>query len=342
MEKRVLIIGAGIAGMTCALDLSRQGISTTLIEKENISGGLPRRFACKATEKCSGCGLCQFNEVEKKIKDEKIDLITSSSVENVEGNAGDFTVSVSQRKNGGINTFKIPAQAIVVATGVNVFDARSKSHLGYKLFKNVITGIELEENLRCGKVNFGFLGSVPQNIAFVQCVGSRDENIKNGYCSKVCCGYALRLANVLKDEIKEVNITIFYMDLQTTGKDISTLREETKDKFTFINSLPTYIREKDGKLKVRYEDIPGEKMGYQDFDLVVLSVGIVKNKDNANIANILGVNLNHFGFFEATDKGETNQAGVFAAGTSTGPGSIIETITSAKNVVYNIISKLGG
>jgi heterodisulfide reductase subunit A len=343
VEKNIIILGAGVAGLTASVELSKLGIPVTLIEKEENIGGHPLKFTCKATDKCSNCGLCQFNEVLKEMKNsKKINLLTSSELQDLEGNFGNFIATLSQRNAEKINTFKIPGFAIIVATGAEVYDARHKSQFGYKIFKNVITGLELEEKLRSGSESIKFNGKVPKEIAFIQCVGSRDENIKKGYCSKVCCRYAIRMANVLKEKIKDVNITIFYMDLQTTGKDIFSIYSESKDKFEFINSIPTYVKEKNGELEVRYEDIKNGKMGYRNFDLLVLSVGISANRENKNLAKILGVNLNRFGFYDVINSCETNVEGIFLAGTSIAPMSIVDSISSAKSAVYSIISKFGG
>jgi len=344
LEKNVVIIGGGSAGISAAVELSKAGIPSIIIEKENAIGGFPLKFSCKAVEQCTGCGLCQFNEIlnEFEIAD-KTNLLTSSQLENLKGNFGNFNVTVSQKNgNDKIDNLTLPADAIIVATGGQPFDAKQKIQFGYKKFKNVITGLELEEKLRAGGKDIEFDGKKPKEVAFIQCVGSRDENINKGFCSKVCCRYALRMANILKEKIKDVNITIFYMDLQTTGKDILSTYNDIKDKFEFINVIPTYVKEKDGKLEVRFDDIKNGKMGYKEFDLVVLSVGISPNKGNKDLAKMLGININRFGFYDLHDSCETNKEGVFLAGTSIAPMSIVDSIASAKNAVYKIISKIRG
>lgn len=341
--KNIIIIGGGIAGLTAGVELNKLGISATLIEKEKTIGGLPLNFSCKAVDKCSNCGLCQFREILKEMENaKKINLLTLSKLQELEGSFGNFTATVSQRNGGKINTFKISADAIIVATGAEVYDARHKSQFGYKRFKNVITGLELEEKLKSGFSKIEFAGEIPEEIAFIQCVGSRDENIGKGYCSKVCCRYAIRMANVLKKKIKDSKITIFYMDLQTTGKDILSFYQDVKENFEFVNSIPTYVREKKGRLEVRYEDIVKGKTYYRGFDLLVLSVGISANRENNNLAKKLGINLNHYGFFDVKNTCETNIEGIFLAGTSISPMSIVDSIASAKAAVYKIISKSGG
>lgn len=348
MERNILVIGAGVAGITASVELNKLGIPATLIEKEKNIGGLPLKFSCKAVDKCSGCGLCQFNKVLKETRNaRKVNLLTSSKLEDLEGSFGNFAATVSQKivdKNNTekMKTFKISASAVIVATGADIFDGRYKSQFGYKRFKNVITGLELEEKLKSGSSNIDFNGVIPKEIAFIQCVGSRDENIKKGYCSKICCRYAIRMANVLKEKIKDANITIFFIDLQTTGKDIFSFYENIKNKFEFINSIPAGVNKKDGKLEVRYDDILKGNIGYRNFDLLVLSVGISPNRQNNNLSKILGVNLNRFGFFDVKNSVETNVEGIYVVGTSILPMSIVDSIASAKASVYKVISKIGG
>lgn len=346
MEKNVIILGAGISGITAALEVSKSGVPVILVEKEKNIGGLPTKFTCKAVEKCALCGLCQFNSVIYELNENKnIKVLVNSELKKIEKNNGSFIATVLQKtvnEDGKekLDSLEIPAISIIVATGADIYDARRKAQFGYKRFKNVITGLELENKLRSGSKDI-FSGKIPKEVAFIQCVGSRDENIKNGYCSKICCRYALRMANVLKENYN-CNITIFYMDMQTTGKDIFLFYQDVKGKFEFINSIPAYIKEKDEMLEVRYDNILSGKMGYKNFDLVVLSVGFSANRENIALSDILGVNLDRFGFFETGNNFATNVEGIFSIGTSSAPMGIVEAESSAKVVAYEIISKLGG
>lgn len=353
-DRRVLILGAGIAGITSALELANQDIPVYLAEKEKDIGGLVSLFSCKATDKCNNCGVCLLNEKIKEMKDlsavptaqagkNNITLLTSCRLQNVEKELNNFHIKMVQEEK----PLSIKAEIIVVATGAEAFDARYKAQFGYKRCKNVITGLDLEERLRAGSsyINFNLSveqprqagENIPKSIAFIQCVGSRDENINKGYCSKVCCKYALRMAAVLQSKIEGLKVTVFYMDLQSTGKDFSSLYERCKEDIKFINSIPAKIEEEEEKLKVKYENIESGKIDVKDFDLVVLSTGLSPNKENSNLARMLKINLDEFGFFEAKDSGETNIDGIYACGTARAPKSIVESISSAKVVAGKII-----
>jgi len=345
-DKRVLVLGAGIAGITCALELANQNIPVYLAEKEKDIGGLVSSFSCKATDKCNNCGVCLLNEKIKKMKDlsavptaqadrNNIILLTSCRLQNVEKELNNFNIKMVQEEK----SLSIKAEIIVVATGAEVFDARYKTQFGYKRYKGVITGLDLEERLRAGSSQISFNGDIPKSIAFIQCVGSRDEKTNKGYCSKVCCKYALRMADVLQSKIEDLKVTVFYMDLQSTGKDFSSLYERCKEDIEFINSIPAKIEEEDEKLKVKYENIESGKIDVKNFDLVVLSTGLSPNKENSNLARMLKINRDEFGFFEAKDSGETNIDGIYACGTCISPKNIVDSISSAKVVAGKIIKK---
>ena len=226
---------------------------------------------------------------------------------------------------------ELSAGAIIVATGFDVFDARKKGGLGYGRYPNVLTGLDLERMFNNeGSIKLPSNGKEPHNIAFIQCVGSRDEYIGNGYCSQVCCKYAIRFARLLSHQNPKAEITIFYIDLQTAGKGFGEFYEECKKAIRFTQGIPVEIcQTPSGELEVRYENISEGMVTRQNFDLVVLSVGIVPGKDSWEVARTLGINLGEHGFFgnsSPLESTETIVAGIFLAGTCQGPKDIPDSI----------------
>jgi heterodisulfide reductase subunit A len=224
---------------------------------------------------------------------------------------------------------ELSVAAIIVATGFDVFDAKEKGALGYGRYPNVLTGLDLERMFHHeGSVKLPSNGKEPQNIAFIQCVGSRDEPIGNGYCSQVCCKYAMRFARLLKYHNPEAKVTIFYIDLQTAGKGFGEFYEECKETIRFVRGIPVEIYEApSGELEVRYENLSEGRVMWENFDLVVLSVGITPRRGSWDVARILGINLDDYGFFDARNplqSTETNVDGIFLAGTCQGPKDIPE------------------
>ena len=219
--------------------------------------------------------------------------------------------------------------AIIVATGFDVFDAREKGSLGYGRYPNVLSGLDLERIFnRDGCLRLPTNGEEPRNIAFIQCIGSRDEG--HGYCSHVCCKYAMRLAGLVKYQSPDTQVTIFYIDLQTAGKGFAQFYEEYKENIRFVRGVPVEILQSlSGELEVKFEDISQGRVCRDTFDLVVLSVGIAPRKNAWDLARILGINLAENGFFDIADPrspNETSVSGVFVAGTCQGPKDIPDSV----------------
>jgi len=235
--------------------------------------------------------------------------------------------------------------AVIVATGFDVFDARKKGSLGYGRYPNVCTGLDLEQVFsREGCLELRSNGKEPRNIAFVQCVGSRDEG--HGYCSQVCCKYAMKLAGLIKYQNPETRVTIFYIDLQTAGKGFAQFYEEYKKSIRFVRGVPVEILQTaSGDLEVRFEDISQGKVSRDTFELVVLSVGISPGKKSWDLARILGINLSDDGFFDEKDSlspNETNVDGIFIAGTCQGPRDIPDSIAHGISAASKALEVLAG
>jgi heterodisulfide reductase subunit A len=219
--------------------------------------------------------------------------------------------------------------AIVIATGFDVYNARKKGSLGYGRYANVLTGYDLEQTFaREGYLRLPTSGEEPKNIAFIQCVGSREED--HDYCSHVCCKYAMKLAGLIKYQNPDALVTIFYIDLQTAGKGFTQFYEEYKKSIKFVRGVPVEILQTaSGDLEVRFEDISQGKVSRDIFDLVVLSVGISPEKESWNLARTFGINLSDDGFFMERDSlnaNETNVDGIFIAGTCQAPRDIPDSI----------------
>lgn len=229
--------------------------------------------------------------------------------------------------------------AIIVATGFEVFDAREMGSLGYGRYPNVLTGLDLERIFnREGYLKLPSNEKEPINVAFIQCVGSRDES--HGYCSQVCCKYAMRFARLIKYQNPNAQVTIFYIDLQTAGKGFANFYEECKGSIRFIRGVPVeVVNTPEGVLEVRFEDISKGKVSRETFDLVALSVGLSPSKDSWDLARTLGINLAESGFFDTKElnSNETNVEGIFLAGTCQGardiPDSIAHGMAAAQNAM---------
>lgn len=267
----------------------------------------------------------------------------------------------------------VKADAVIVATGFAAFDPARKSTYGYGKFPNVISGLDME---RIKRENGALVrpsdGQPARKIAFIQCVGSRDERLGNLWCSRVCCPYALRSARSVKYHQPDAEITVFYMDIQNIGKEFPMFYEVCKESFRFVRSIPVdaFPAENDcldirfydedgtaGKSAEEQEAAPaaeGEeaaelvstagKAVYDTFDLLVLSVGITPNPDNLVLADLLGLDLDPDGFLKASgdlDATATRKNGIFVAGTAHQPKTIDASIAQAIKAAGEAMKYLG-
>jgi heterodisulfide reductase subunit A len=238
----------------------------------------------------------------------------------------------------------IEADAVLIATGFQPFNPKDKPY-GYGRFKNVVTGLDLERILKqSGRANKPSDDKFPQSIAFIQCVGSRDAKLNHLWCSKVCCGSALRTAGLIKERQPETEITFFYIDVQTFGKDFEQFYRKSQEDIRMIRGIPGDICEMDDqRLKVNFVNNFTHESMEEIFDLVVLSVGITPCDDIGTLSRMFKIGPDEFGFLKTDDQEiSVSKNGVFTAGTVQGPMSIPETIAVAGSAVWKILKYFDG
>jgi heterodisulfide reductase subunit A2 len=240
----------------------------------------------------------------------------------------------------------LAVDTVVLASGFAPFDAGIKKTYGYGLFNNVVTGMDLERIKRkYGRVVRPSDEKPPEKIAFIQCVGSRDERLGNLWCSQVCCPYAMRMARDVKFNNPEAAISIFYMDIQNTGKNFPVFYEKCRADMNFIRTIPVDVFPlENDRLKMRFLNEENGQAVEAEFDMVVLSVGIAPGPDNKNMAELLGIGLNEDGFAGSADslnKTLTDNEGVFLAGTVEGPKTIAGSMAHAGQAAGEAMKYLG-
>ncbi len=233
---------------------------------------------------------------------------------------------------------EIEVGSLILSPGFEEFDSRRKSDYGYGQYPNVLSSIEFERMLSASGPFFGRIirpsdGASPKKIAFLQCVGSRDLTCQNPYCSSVCCTYAIKQSIIAKEHDPSLDITIFYMDVRTHGKGFESFFERAKDEFSinFIRSRASSVKGSlDGDLIVRFVTEQGSHKA-EEFDLVVLSVGLEPPRTAKELAKTLGIRLNPEGFCRTHEFSPTltSRPGIFVAGSFQGPKDIPESVTQA-------------
>jgi heterodisulfide reductase subunit A len=247
--------------------------------------------------------------------------------------------------------------AIVVATGFDIFDCSMIPQYGYRQFKNVITAMELERLLCASGPTGGHLirpsdGRIPRSIAFIQCVGSRDRRdwIDHPYCSSICCKYAVKDAVLIKEHEPKSLVTIFYIDMRAFGKGFQEFVNRAKSEFgvEFVRSSPGELREDPTakNLTISFEDPVTRTVQNVTFDLVILSPALIPSAGIRELAKILGITLDNYGFLKLVDTVkkplDTTVPGIFAAGYCLGPktGDIPDSITQGSATAARVAEVL--
>jgi heterodisulfide reductase subunit A len=226
--------------------------------------------------------------------------------------------------------------SIIISSGSDVYKGKIKREYGNGRYDNIVTSIEFERILSASGPFYGHVlrpgdKKEPRRIAFVQCVGSRDE--EHDYCSSVCCMYATKEALIAKEHAPHLECTIFCMDIRAFGKGFDEYYEKAmKSGIRYIRCRPASIDEvpETRNLIIKYSD-EQEKTMAEEYDMVVLSCGLEPSKYVSNLAQRLDIQLNKRGFFRtATFKPiESSRDGIFVCGPCTEPKDIPETVTQS-------------
>ena len=228
--------------------------------------------------------------------------------------------------------------AILLAPGFDPFDPAARGEYGHGRYPNVVTSLEFERILSAsgpyqGHVRRPSDHAEPKRIAWIQCVGSRDRQLGNDYCSGVCCMYALKQAIMATDHVPGLQASIFHNDIRAHGKGFESYFEGAKAAgIRFRRGLISSVKERPqtGNLAITCTREDGQLVE-EEFDLVVLSVGMRPSANTWQLAKAAGIKLDRFGFCpgDPLAPGRTGREGIYAAGTFAGPMDIPETVMTA-------------
>ena len=320
------------------------------------------------TDKCIACGLCA-EKCPKKVDDEYNEALGKRKAIYVPypqavplKYAIDATNCIYINKNkcgvcakvcpaGAINfedkeeALSLHVGSIILSTGFNSFDPSKLDYFGFAQHPDIVTSMGFERILSATGPSGGHLclpsdkkhTTHPKKIAWLQCVGSRDENrCGNGYCSSVCCMYAVKQAVMARDHSKEpLECAIFYMDMRTQGKDFDRYVENAKKSgVRFIQSRVHSVTpsiDNNGIEMMHADDFGQNKK--ELFDMVVLSTGLEITKSSVELAEIMGVELDPYNFIktDSFNPVSTSLPGVYACGVLTGPKDIPQSVMEASS-----------
>ncbi|MFZ0965831.1 MAG: CoB--CoM heterodisulfide reductase iron-sulfur subunit A family protein [Candidatus Bathyarchaeia archaeon] len=236
-------------------------------------------------------------------------------------------------------TIKINVGSVILSPGFQEFDPRLKSEYGYRRFLNVVSSIEFERMMNAsgpygGKIIRPSDGKIPRKVAFIQCVGSRDAQLGNNYCSAACCMYAIKEAVIAKEHSSSpLGCTIFYIDMRCYGKEFDAYYERAQGEWgiQFIRSRVASVTEDPSTGNIFLHYVENEEPKVEQFDMVILSVGMQPPKNVEKLAENLGITLNKYKFCQTNTFSplETSKPGIFVCGAFSAPKDIPESVAQA-------------
>jgi len=313
--------GCGLCAQKCpveAVDTFNEGLSNKSAIYVEYPQAVPLKFIIDR-EKCIGCGTCQeickANAVEYDQKDSEATLKVGS---------------------------------VILAPGFEPFDARLKSEYGYGRFPNVVTSIEFERILSASGPYGGLVlrpsdGEIPKKIAFIQCVGSRDAQIGNNYCSAACCMYGMKEAIIAKEHVPtKLDCAIFFIDIRAYGKEFDAYYNRAKGEHAirFVRSRVARITEAPSTSNLMVHYVENEEPKIEEFDMAVLSIGMQPPRNAEKLAEVLGIELNRYKFCQTDTFSpvETSKPGIFACGSFPSPKDIPESVAQASGAAVKAAS----
>ena len=321
VDKRALVVGGGIAGMTCALDLADQGHEVWIVEKEKELGGMARKIHWTLDGKDVQKFLKEM--IEKVHKNPLIHVIYEAKILDTSGYIGNFETKVES--NGRI--YEIKHGVTIIATGASEY--KPTEYL-YGADPRVVTNLEFEDLI--AKKDPKALDA--KNVVFIQCVGSRNE--EHNYCSRICCSETMKNILKLKEINPDCNVYVLYRDIRTYGLKEELYRKAADLGAIFIRYEPEKgpkVKQKEDKLEVKVKDhVLGEEITLNP-DVLVLAAGVVSGKDNEEIAKLFKIPVDEDGFFKEAHVKlrpvDFATEGIFLCGIDHYPKFIPDTIAQA-------------
>ena len=292
---------------------------------EEVYTGYTEEMVRKEAQRCLFCAICSYCKQCEKVCDADAILLND----------------VPQGRS-------LDVGAIILAPGYELFNAEKKGEYGYRRFPNVISSLDYERILSASGPFSGNIkrlsdDATPKKMAFIQCVGSRDKD--NPYCSSVCCMYATKQAIVTKEHLPEIECKIFVMDVRAFGKGFDEYYERAKTKYDiqYIYTRPSCVRQdfKTHNLLLEFTE-DGKSWREEEFDMVVLSSGLCPADGAGKVAEVCGIELNHYHFAKSADFVPTasSREGIYLAGLFEGPKDIPESVMQASGAAAQAMELL--
>ncbi|MBN2699578.1 MAG: FAD-dependent oxidoreductase [Bacteroidales bacterium] len=335
-SSEILVVGAGITGLTAALEADSAGYVVHLVEKADRPGGYASKLAGQIPYKEPFNRIADpviFKRIEELGTRKNINLYIKTTIATIKGQPGNFEVTLHGAYNGTIRV-----GAIVTAMGMKPYDPSALSHLGYGRLPGVLTSVEFEELIATRRYS-----EIPGRVLFIQCADSRDrEHLP--YCSNTCCGTTLKQATYIREHNPSAEVYIIYKDIRTPGLQEKFYRAvQGDDAIMMTKGAVTGVNPNGNQIDVEVKDSLIDEQIVIPVDMVVLAVGMVPTAtEDLNLQYRQGTGLpelkyrfpdSHFICFPY----ETRRTGIYAAGTIRAPMDIPSCMADASGAVFKAI-----
>ncbi len=343
-------------------------------EEGNFTATITQKARYVDADRCTGCGACEekcpskvFNVFNQGLdKRRAIYALFPQAVPNTRAIDADHCLYLNKgvcRKcekvcdADAINfedtdkQYEINVGSIILTPGLKAYQPEIRQEFGYGRIKNVVTSLQFERLLSAsgpcgGEVERPFDGTHPKKIAWIQCVGSRNDHNSNPWCSSVCCMYAAKQSIIAKEHDPEVEATVFYMELRAFGKDFDKYIDKAKNDsgVVYKRAMVSEIIENEdtGDLTIHYVDEEG-KLINEDYDMAVLSIGFEPREKAQEFSETFGIEADEYGFAQTSKLRpvETSRDGIYVAGIYQGPKDIPETVIQGSGSAAAAMALLG-
>ena len=304
----------GEAHLTPRVRMQTLSHNTRIQSFDEVNLGFTDKEAQEEAARCLACGVC--SECLSCYYKCGVNAIDHDMVERIE---------------------EVKVGSLILAPGYDVYDAHLSQEYGLGRYANVVNALQFERILSASGPTMGHVERpsdkrAPRRIAFLQCVGSRDQN--HAYCSAVCCMYATKEAIIAREHDREIEPTIFFIDIRAYGKGFDAYFERARKEqgVKYVRCMVSRAVEDPvtRNLSISYVDQTGE-IKEEEFDMVVLSVGMVPSAASKSLGKKLGIELDPHGFAATSTFSPltTSRPGIYVCGVFQGPKDIPETVAQA-------------
>ena len=311
--------------------VAASGRKAVLVEKEDRLGGAPILSGyAKLVPSHEWAKDAIGGIVARVTGNAGVDVRLNSVVRAFNGTPGDFRATLN---DGTV----VEADTAILTTGFTHFDSLNKPEWGFGTYPDVVTTVQVEQMISSGRgIRCPSDGRVPDRVAILLCVGSRDRQIGREWCSKICCTVSANIAMEIREMSPKTNVYIYYMDIRTYGllEGEYYWKSQEEAKVKYIKARIAEVTSDGKRLVVKGEDTLVKRPIAIPFDMVVHAIGMDPNVDNMTLSAVFGVNLNRYGYIDKAASyatlAETSRPGVFVAGAATGPETIDDSIAQGQ------------